>query len=114
MGLSIKAWAWFNLCLRLNLDVGLIKEKKNIYIYIYIIYFYKITFLVPKYFLILVKFYIISNLIYLFIYQIIIKLIMTSSQFDLDSTLKTLNLSLFWFIERSGFENHGLQEDKDH
>ena len=65
MGLSIKAWAWFNLCLmhQLNLDVGFIN------IYIYIIYFYKITFLVPKYFFILVHFSIISNLIYLFIFK---------------------------------------------
>ena len=107
MGLRIKVWAWFNLCLRLNLDVGFTKE--NIYIYIYIIYFYKITFLVPKYFLILVKFSIISNLIYLFIYQMIIKLIMASSRFDLNLTLKTLNLSLFRFIERFGSANHSLQ-----
>ena len=105
MGLRIKVWAWFNLCLRLNLDVGFTKEN----IYIYIIYFYKITFLVPKYFLILVKFSIISNLIYLFIYQMIIKLIMASSRFDLNLTLKTLNLSLFRFIERFGSANHSLQ-----
>ena len=31
---------------------------------------------------------------------------MTSSQFDLDPTLKTLNLSLLRFIEQSGFQNH--------
>ena len=30
---------------------------------------------------------------------------MTSSWFDLDSTSKTLNLSLLWFNKRSGFEN---------
>ena len=51
----------------------------------------------------------ISNLIYLFIYQMIIKLIMASSRFDLNLTLKTLNLSLFQFIERFGSANHSLQ-----
>ena len=35
---------------------------------------------------ILSNFYIFTNLMYLFIFKIIIKLIMTSSRFDLDST----------------------------
>ena len=34
---------------------------------------------------------------------------MTSSRFDLGSTLKTLNLSLLWFNEQFGSENFGLQ-----
>ena len=33
---------------------------------------------------------------------------MTSLRFDLSSILKILNLSLLWFIERSGSENHGI------
>ena len=32
---------------------------------------------------------------------------MTSLQFGFGSTLKTLNLLLLWFIERSKSENHG-------
>ena len=32
---------------------------------------------------------------------------MTSARFDLGSTLKTLNFSLFRFFERSQFQNHG-------
>ena len=36
-----------------------------------------------------------------------IKLILMLSRFDLDPTLKTLNLSLLRFFERSGSENHG-------
>ena len=35
---------------------------------------------------------------------------MTSLRFDLGSILKTLNLSLLWFIERSRFENHGIRD----
>ena len=31
---------------------------------------------------------------------------MKSSRFDLDSTSKTLNISLLWFIKQSGFQNH--------
>ena len=33
---------------------------------------------------------------------------MTLSRFDFNSTLKTLNISLLWFIERSGFQNHKM------
>ena len=60
------------------------------------------------------------NLMFLYIFKIIIKLIMMSSrfdpgstsirpQFDLGSISKTLNLSLLRFNERSGFENHGVE-----
>ena len=41
------------------------------------------------------NFSIFTNLMYLFIFKIIIKLIMTSSQFNLSSTLKTLNIFRF-------------------
>ena len=57
---------------------------------------------------ILKKYSFCNNFIYLFIFKIIIKLIMTSSQFDLGLTLKTLNLYLLRFNERFGFENLGL------
>ena len=43
---------------------------------------------------------------FLYIFKIIIKLIMTSSRFDLGSTSKTLNLSLLRFNEWSGSKNH--------
>ena len=55
---------------------------------------------------ILVNFSIFTNLMYLFIFKIIIKLIITSSRFDLSLTLKILNLSLLWLSEQSRFQNH--------
>ena len=45
------------------------------------------------------------NLMFLYIFKIIIKLIMTSSRFGLGLTSKPLNLSFLWFNERSGSEN---------
>ena len=42
---------------------------------------------------------------FLYIFKIIIKLIMTSSRFNFGSTSKTLSLSLLLFNERSGSEN---------
>ena len=45
--------------------------------------------------LILANFSIFTNLMYLFLFKIIIKLIITSSWFNLNSTLKTLNLLRF-------------------
>ena len=42
---------------------------------------------------------------FLYIFKIIIKLIMTSSRFDPDSTSKTLNLFFLRFNEQSGSEN---------
>ena len=47
---------------------------------------------------------------FLYIFKIIIKLIMTSSRFDLSSTSQTLNLSFLLFNERSGSENHDDKE----
>ena len=35
---------------------------------------------------------------------------MIQPQLNFDMTLKTLNLSFLWFIERSGFQNHALQK----
>ena len=64
------------------------------------------TQLFPIFFL--CDFSIFTNLIYLFIFKIIIKLIMTLSRFDHGPISKTLNLSLLRFIERSGFQNYGL------
>ena len=58
---------------------------------------------------ILVNFSIFTNLMYLFIFKIIIKLIMTSSRFDPSLTLKVLNLSLLRFNKRSGFQNSAKQ-----
>ena len=55
---------------------------------------------------ILVNFSFFTNLMYLFIFKIIIKLIITSSRFDLSLTLKILKLSLLWLSERSRFQNH--------
>ena len=55
---------------------------------------------------ILVNFSIFINLIFLYIFKLIIKLIMPLSWFDLGLTLKTLNLSLLRFNERFGFQNH--------
>ena len=37
---------------------------------------------------------------------------MTSSQFDLGLTSKTLNLFLLWFFERFGFQNHASDESQ--
>ena len=54
---------------------------------------------------ILVNFYIFTNLIFLYIFKIIVKLIMTSSWFDFGLTSKTLNLSLLQFNERFGSKN---------
>ena len=42
---------------------------------------------------------------FLYIFKIIIKLIMTSSRFNFGLTSKILNLSLLRFNERSGSEN---------
>ena len=48
------------------------------------------------------------NLMFLYIFKIIIKLIITSSRFDPSSTSKPLNLSLLRFNEQSGSENLGF------